>query len=308
MGSLIEKKANQIADPSSACSWNPDMYGLLPGEQGSQVYYDSIFTLYAEWGVDFIKCDDICRMDAASAREEIEMLYRAIQNFGRPMVLSLSPGPALIEEAGHYKSFANMWRITDDLWDNWPNILDMFRRCEFWQGHVSEGCYPDCDMLPLGVIGKGFGKERKTGLTEDEQKTMMTLWCIFRSPLMIGSELTLLDDRTLGLLTNRKVLRLLSQTQNNRQLERNDDFCIWTAEDTEDKSVYIAVFNLMDQPQEISLDLKTCLQEDFTECTVDELWTGETSGINGSVFEITVTAHGVKLFRLQPDLATKNTG
>ena len=295
-----DKKADQIADPSSICFWNPDMYGLVPGEKGSQEYYDSIFTLYAEWGVDFIKCDDICRMDAASAREEIEMLYRAIQNCGRPMVLSLSPGPALIEEAGHYKSFANMWRITDDLWDNWPDILDMFRRCGLWQEHVSEGCYPDCDMLPLGIIGKGFGNERSSRLSKEEQKTMMTLWCIFRSPLMTGSELTLLDDRTLGLLTNRKVLRLLSQTRNNRQLERNDEFSIWTADDTGDGSLYIALFNFLDKPQEITLDLKTHGLEKAAGGTAEELWTDETSGINADILKITAEAHGVKLFRIVP--------
>lgn len=64
-------------------------------------------------------------------------------------------------------------------------------------------------MLPFGMIGKGFGDERKSALTEDEQKTMMTLWCIFQSPLMLGAELTKLDEETLSLLCNKKVLALL---------------------------------------------------------------------------------------------------
>jgi len=293
-----EKTADQIADPSSICPWNPDMYGLFPDEQGSQEYYNSLFILYAGWGVDFIKCDDICRMDADSARKEIEMLYRAVQNCGRPMVISLSPGPALIEEAGHYKSFANMWRITDDLWDSWPHILNMFDRCRLWQDHVSKGCYPDCDMLPLGVIGKGFGDERSTRLSKDEQKTMMTLWCIFRSPLMIGSELTIMDEWTTGILRNREVLRLLSYTRNNRQFERNGNYAVWTAEDTDDRSLYIALFNLQDKQQDISVDLKNCGSEMTGNCIVRELWTGKTSNITGSVLSAAVTAHGVKLFKI----------
>ena len=91
-----------------------------------------------------------------------------------------------MEEAWFYETHANMWRITDDFWDNFKLLKDMFRRCEIWQEHVSEGCYPDCDMLPIGKLGKGFGHERNTNFTKDEQYTMMTLWCLFGSPLMIA--------------------------------------------------------------------------------------------------------------------------
>ncbi len=292
------RKADQIADPSSICVWNPDMYGVFPEEEGSREYYNSLFNLYAEWGVDFIKCDDICRMDASSAGKEIEMIYHAVLGCGRPMVISLSPGPALIEEALHYANHANMWRITDDLWDQWSHILTMFERCGLWQDHVSKGCFPDCDMLPLGTIGKGFGDERMTRLSRAEQKSMITLWCIFRSPLMIGAELTLLDEWTLALLTNREVLRLVSHTRNNRQLERNRSLSIWMAEDIDDGSMYIAIFNFQDQQQDISVDLKSYGLERIGNCIVNELWTEEISRIIGSELSITVTAHGVKLFKI----------
>ena len=129
------------------------MYGVRDTEAG-QAYYDSLMELYASWGVDFIKCDDICNTNIYpanpySARHEIEMLAKAIARCGRPIVLSLSPGPALIEHAWHYETYANMWRITDDFWDKWDLLKDMFHRCELWQNHVAKGCYPDCDMLPV---------------------------------------------------------------------------------------------------------------------------------------------------------------
>lgn len=129
-----DKTANEIADAYSICGWNPDMYGVTPGVEGAQEYYDSIVSLYADWGVDFIKCDDICRMDADSSKEEIKMLHRAIEKCGRDIVLSLSPGPALVEENEFYHENANMWRITDDLWDNWESLRDMFDRCHNWRG------------------------------------------------------------------------------------------------------------------------------------------------------------------------------
>ena len=276
--------ANMAADPSSICGWNPDMYGLRKGEAG-QAYYDSIFKLYAQWGVDYIKCDDICntnlyRERQYSARHEIEMLHKAIQNCGRPMVLSLSPGPALIEESWHYKKYANMWRITDDFWDNWETLLYMFDRCEKWQDHVSLGCWPDCDMLPLGYVGKHFGDERQSLFTKDEQKTVMTLWCIFGSPLMLGAEMTKLDEWTLSLLQNKQLLKLLNGRFTARQVLRDKNQAVWAAVSPEGER-YIALFNLSEDTRSVSVNPEECADM-FPEGRFSpalegakEVWTGE---------------------------------
>ena len=148
--------------------------------------------MYASWGVDFIKCDDICdsfiyRNDSFSGWHESEMLYKAIQKSNREIVLSLSPGPAHIDRAWQYCRYANMWRITDDFWDNWELLKNMFWRCEPWQDHVKEGCFPDCDMLPLGKVGKGFETGERLsvyqGRAEDHDDTMVYVpfsaddWC-----------------------------------------------------------------------------------------------------------------------------------
>ncbi|MFV0344028.1 MAG: glycoside hydrolase family 27 protein [Anaerocolumna sp.] len=291
--------ANEIADPSNICFWNPDMYGLEVDREGAQAYYNSLFELYAQWGVDFIKCDDICRMDMPSAKKEIEMLHLAIKNCGRPIVLSLSPGPALIDQAWHYEKYANMWRITDDFWDTWPLLLNMFERCELWQNHVSEGCYPDCDMLPLGYLGKGFGHERYTGFTKEEQVTMMTLWCIFRSPLMLGAELTKLDEWTLGLLTNEGVLRLLSHSVGARQIMRNKDQAIWASKDQEEEAIYLALFNLSDTKSTITVNAEELDFVSFLGKEIEDLWSGEQIGVLSETLQTEVLAHGSKLFKLR---------
>lgn len=292
-----EVRANEIADPSSICSWNPDMYGLVVDRDGAQEYYNSIFQLYAQWGVDFIKCDDICRYDVKSAKREIEMLYHAIQHCGRPIVLSLSPGPALVNQAWHYKKYANMWRITDDFWDSWPLLLNMFQRCEEWQDHVSEGCYPDCDMLPLGKIGKGFNNERYTRFTKQEQITMMTLWCIFRSPMMIGAELPELDKWTVSLITNKKVLRLLSHSKDARQIRRDEKQAIWLSKDSQYEDCYLALFNLSDEIQNISVTTDELEPYTFKGKQLEELWSSEKLQAVEDVFETEVLAHGAKLFK-----------
>lgn len=281
--------ANEIADPVSICSWNPDMYGVIPGAQGAQEYYDSLLSLYAQWGVDFIKCDDICRMDADSAQKEIEMLHRAIEKCEREIVLSLSPGPALIEKAEFYKDHAQMWRITDDFWDHWPALLHMFDRCQNWQEYVGDGSYPDCDMLPLGYIGKGFGQERMTNFTRDEQITMLTLWCIFRSPLMLGAELTMLDSWTMSLLTNKRVLHLMEHSCGARELVRDQEIILWSSQDENKENRYFAVFNISEETKEVSLT-------DYVDLTGTgtELWSGRETDLKE---KLEIPSHGAVLIK-----------
>lgn len=290
--------ANEIANPSSICLWNPDMYGVEADREGAQEYYNSIFELYAQWGVDFIKCDDICRYDMPSAEREIEMLHHAIQTCGRSMVLSLSPGAALINKAWHYEKYANMWRITDDFWDHWPLLLNMFERCEIWQNHVSEGCYPDCDMLPLGYIGKGFNDERYTRFTKEEQITMMTLWSLFRSPLMLGAELLKLDEWTKSIITNKKVLRLLSHSNGAKQVMRNKEQVVWLSRDTEEDAYYLAVFNISDELRRIAINAEDTDINSFTYKKMEELWSGEMVNGFDDVFETEVSVHGAKLYKI----------
>ncbi len=296
--------ADEIADPSSICGWNPDMYGVRNRPEG-QMYYDSLIELYAQWGVDFIKCDDICntnlyRENQYSASHEVEMLFSAIQKCGREIVLSLSPGPALIEQAWHYETYANMWRITDDFWDKWELLKEMFHRCQLWQRHVSKGCYPDCDMLPIGTLGKGFGCERSTNFTKEEQRTMMTLWCLFGSPLMLGGELTKLDEWTLSLLTNRQVLRMLTPDCRPTQLSLDEKKAIWKAEQIVEegqikKSMkYAALFNLDDRTAKVSGSYRDFGMQEGEKLT--ELWTGEEIMVQGDVLEVLLPAHGCTVY------------
>lgn len=290
--------ANEIALPNSICYWNPDMYGVDPNKKEGQMYYDSLFELYAEWGVDFIKCDDICRMDAESSKAEIQMLANAIEKCGRDIVLSLSPGPAMIEEADFYHKTSNMWRITDDFWDSWPLLLNMFDRCRIWEGQAKDGGYPDCDMLPVGSIGKGFADPRKTRFTEDEQKTMMTLWCMVRSPLMLGAYMPDLkdDDFTMSLLTNEKLLSMLNETTGAKEAFRNDDLIIWRNESIDKTEENIAIFNITEKDIEITpaeLLKKANIQTSTNVDRAIDLWTKDTISFSE---KMTLSTHAVSVF------------
>lgn len=307
-----DETADMVADPASVCLWNPDMYGLreMPA---AQAYYDSLLQLYADWGVDFIKCDDICATGFGQQRWydrrfEVEMLHNAIEKCGRPIVLSLSPGPALVEESWHYTKYANMWRITDDFWDSWGALLHMFERCEKWQDHVRPGCWPDCDMLPLGKVGKEFGQERDTNFTPDEQKTMLSLWCIFHSPLMLGAEMTKLDAPTLALLQNERLLAIHGGDFVSRQLLRTETECVWVSLQPRTGSYCIALFNLSDAHRKMQVSPEQCAEvfpcANFASGSLRDIWSGETFETAAG----TVPPHGVLLLQRENCSLEKENG
>lgn len=300
--------ADKIADPYSICNWNPDMYGVRDHADG-QSYYDSIVSLYASWGVDFIKCDDICNTQAYPQRPdagfpEIRMLYRAIQKVERPIVLSLSPGPAILEKATDYMKYANMWRLTGDFWDDWRQLRKMFDYCEKWQYCVKGGCYPDCDMLPLGWLGKGFEEERQTRFSPEEQKTMMTLWCIAHSPLMLGAELTRMDERTLLLLTNADVLKLQDMEYQACQIRKDDREAVWISRHNSTNILYIALFRFDTKAGEIKVteeELGPYMQERRLSQyeKVFEVWDNRPGRIENGCLTDVVAGHGVSLWRCE---------
>jgi len=235
-------RASGIADRVHVCPWNSDMYGIDMARPGAQDYYDSVFRLIASWGVDFVKVDDLSRPYVRN-EPEIEAIRRAIDRSGRPMVLSLSPGETDIGAAAHAVDHANMWRISDDFWDHWSLLDAQFERLNRWSRWRRPGAWPDADMIPIGTIEMG----RKTWFTHDEEVTLMTLWCIARSPLVIGADLVKLDATTLALLTNDEVIAVNQASANNRQLFRSAAGGVgWVADAPGGRDKYVALFNTRD--------------------------------------------------------------
>ncbi len=287
------KTARQIAKTSSICAWNTDMYGVDPEKEGAKEYYESIFKLYAEWDVDYIKCDDIAR-ELPHEESELILLSQCLKGCGRDMILSLSPGPSLLEKAELYKQYSNMWRITDDFWDNWESLYAMFERCEKWSVHSGPGHWPDADMLPVGAILQDYDKANRTHFTKDEQITLMTLWCIFRAPLMIGSEMTSMDDFTLSLLTNSDILSMLRGRHAHQVFRRDIDGCecvLWTS--VCDEGQFAAVFNLGEG--ELSADIPLSELEIFESRHTRELWGGGCER-DVSVLKCAIAPHGAAAF------------
>ena len=235
-------RAADVADKNSICPWNSDMYGVDMSKPGAQAYYDSLYEMFASWGVDFVKVDDLSR---PYHWPEIQAIRRAIDKTGRPIVFSTSPGETPLTAGEHVEEHANMWRISDDFWDDWPALFAQFKRLNDWTPNRGAGHFPDADMLPLGAIRqvRGAGGGGWTRFTPDEQRTMMSLWAIARSPLMMGGDMTKNDNWTLSLLTNSEVLGVNQNSSRNRQLFNREGEIAWIADVPNSRDKYLAVFN-----------------------------------------------------------------
>jgi alpha-galactosidase len=290
--------AADIADKTSVCAWNTDMYGVDLSRPGAQAYYDSIVALYAQWGVDFIKADDMAR---PYHKNEIEALHRAIVVSGRPIVLSLSPGPAPLDQLENLRVNAQIWRIEDDLWDNWNSLKNMYFRAESWLPFVRPGNWADADMLPLGHIGirAERGNDRLSQLSHDEQQTLITLWSMLRSPLMFGGDIPSLDPFTRSLLINAGVIAVDQDSSNNKVVYQRNEVRVWTASAKTAGSYYVAVFNLSDHDSRIDLDWDQVGFDTVPKSSVD-LWSGG-SRFKPPVLKVELRPHASALYRIESD-------
>ncbi|WRH26349.1 alpha-galactosidase [Arthrobacter sp. JZ12] len=291
--------AGQVADRTDTCEWNSDNYGLDMRRPGAQEYYDSQLELFAEWGVDFVKLDDVLMPPVKTA--EIAGYHRSIAKTGRDIVLSLSPGRRLSSAyAEFFAAHSEMWRISDDLWDDWSALREMFQRTARWAPRQRPGAWADADMLPLGRIGirAHVGTARHSRLSLEEQRTMMSLWVLARSPLMIGGHLPESLPETVDLFRNREVIEILERTEGNREIIRDDNFVVWEASHCEGTAEYRGIFWLGDED---SPAVRTYLADlglaDYT--SGRDLWSGETVDVVDGAVALDLPAHGVRLLAFE---------
>jgi len=289
--------AAEIADKDNACRWNPDMWGVDTTKPGAQAYYDSLAELYASWGVDFIKADDMGSHLYQPA--EMKALSQAIRQTERPMVLSISPGPAPISEAEFFQKYAQMWRISDDFWDDWKLLRQQFDLTRDWARFVGKNdTWPDADMLPLGKlrVTSKEGGGSPTKFTPDEQQTVMTLWSIFRSPLIFGGDLPSNDAATTALITNEEVLEVDQHSSGGHQALERGNIRAWVAEGERQGERYVAVFNLGEAAETLHFAWS---EVGITDSVVEvrDLWTHKPVGSVESV-QASLRPHASAMFRV----------
>jgi len=306
--------AGDAADTSDTCPWDDGNFGVRDNAAG-QAYYDSVMALYAAWGVDFVKVD--CIADHPYQPTEIRQVSDAIKKTGRPMILSLSPGPMQPAHAAEVARYAEMWRIGDDTWDGWtfphndpnsewPNGLrNLFDKLALWHSYARPGAWPDADMLPFASLTPhpGWGDPRHSRLTQAEERTMFTLWAVARSPLILGANLTRLDAFTRSLITSRAVIAIdqtawesFPVTDLPKGLENAR---VWVAlTGPRAKPVYtLAVFDIGDTPLAVRATWKELGVPGRTHALRD-LWTGERR-VASRLLTVALPPHGSAIWRVE---------
>jgi hypothetical protein len=303
-------KAMDIASDENLCRWYHGMKTVDMDKPGAQEYYNSLIKMFADWGVDFIKADNM--LNNPYHAKEIEAISKAIKASGRPIVLSLSAGPLPVEEIDHLRRNANMWRISNDMWDHWSFMMETFELCREWQNYILPGHWPDCDMLPIGklringsnvVFTSRIKDDPSSTINEfsrfsaDEKYSLMGLWSVFRSPLMIGGSLLELDEPTTELLTNTEVLAINQNSSNNKEMRSTADEIVWVADDPISGAKYVALFNINDTEKRI-MNITWEELGISGKQNVRDLWKKNDIGKFKKSFGVSVNPHGCELVKI----------
>ncbi|WP_235020218.1 glycoside hydrolase family 27 protein [Ruania rhizosphaerae] len=296
--------------PAARCPWNGDNLGLDFSHHAAQIWLDTQIDRVVGWGVDFLKVDDMLFPYHHDAIEALHTaVSRAEEHHGRDVTLSLSPGTDLsVAHVTHLRENADMWRISDDLWDRWEDVADQFTRLARWAPHQRAHGWADADMLPLGRIGirAERGEPRDSLLSTAERRTMLSLWNLGRSPLFMGGDLPTTDAATLADLTHADALTIGRHSADNGELLRERDLIVWGARGTGPAAGtrWAGVFNSADGARTIHIPLTSTglTSPDLpTPTTITELWTGRRIEIDPAdpyaVLDLQVDAHGVALLR-----------
>jgi alpha-galactosidase len=291
-------RARDIADTSSICPWLNHMVGVDMNKAGAQEYYNSLFTLYASWGVDYVIVDDVTLPVNAA---EISAIHKAVQQCGRPMILSLATGTLPDSQHAYPEQNSDTWTVNPGNRDNWLSLQQAFPALQPWEQSIAKGKFPDAGLLNLGQLAlRGpVGEPRRSNLNRNELLTMMSLWSIARSPLMIGGDLRSLTSADMALLQNKAVLAVNRNSVSNRQYFCEKGFAAWTAADPETGDIYMAVFNLTDQNELVEVSLAGAGLPD--QCHVTDLWSGDYLGVFHKAFRPEVPAHGARMLRIREE-------
>ncbi len=312
--------AADIVDRVNYCQWNTDMWGIDMSKPGAQEYYNSVFAMLASWDLDFVKVDDL-----TGHLPEIEAIRKAIDETGRPIVLSISPGPSRTSDGAFLATHANMWRISGDFWDSWGALYSQFANTDSWTPFRGAGHWPDADMLPLGNVRAWQRKDNWTHFTHDEQYTLMTLWSIARSPLIMGGNMPMNDEFTLSLMTNDEVIAVDQHSAKNKQVWNRNNHVVWEADAPDSPDKYVAIFNASPAPVAgrhrggpatgpaptavaitPAATQPACISVLLTDlgligpCKVRDLWVQKDLGTVTTEISAMINSHGAVLYRVQP--------
>jgi alpha-galactosidase len=287
--------ASSVTQPETGGYRYPTFQAIDLTKPGGQEYYNSIFELFAAWGVDYIKADYL------PFDSELIGMSRASRTCGRGMIISAVPDQIPLHVL---RENAHMFRVGLDLWDKWEWLKRSFFMAAIVVKEAEPGFWPDLDMLPVGMLTVKSPREGEkphiSNLTKDEVYTLFSLWYITRMPLMIGGYLPQTDPFTMSVIRNKEALEVNRNSTNNRQIYQFEtDFFVWTADIPDSQDKYVAFFNISDKnyPIHIGVGWGQIGLQDST-YNVRDLWAKKDLGGFSERFSAPIPAHGAGLYKV----------
>jgi alpha-galactosidase len=279
---------------------SPGLY-TCQGHTGSFQYEEKDAQRYADWGFDYLKYDWCYTTHTTKNISLYEQripwltMANALLKTKRDLIFSLSETLDVWPWASEVG--ANSWRMTGDITDTWSSIDAIGFAQNGFERVAGPGHWNDCDMFVVGLLGGG--KLHPTRLTPNEQYTHISLWCLLASPLLIGCDMTQLDDFTLSLLTNDEVIEVNQDALGKQahRVSKDENVEVW-AKAMEDGSQAVGLFNRGEFKNPVAVhwsDLGLAGNQ-----AVRDLWRQKDLGRFADSFSVAVPRHGVTLIRIKP--------
>jgi len=276
------------------------------GYLGSYQHEDQDAATYARWGIDYLKYDWCSYGEIAPKAPTLEdekkpyiLMRQSLDKTGRDILYSLCQyGMGDVWKWGG-EIGANSWRTTGDITDTWGSMAGIGFSQDKAAPYTAPGNFNDPDMLVVGRVGWGPSLHNAR-LTPDEQYTHISLWCLLSSPLLIGCDMSRLDDFTLGLLTNDEVLAI-DQDALARPAKKawdKDNIEVWIKE-LKDGGKAIGIFNRNDQPAKPTIPYAGLGLP--AQIKVRDLWRQQDLTPSGNAFTPRIPGHGVVLLKVRPN-------
>jgi alpha-galactosidase len=272
------------------------------GYEGSFTYEAEDAKAFADWNIDYLKYDwcsysaVVPNPDLNGLKKPYEVMREALNKVNRDIVFSLCQyGMGDVWKWGGEVG-GNLWRTTGDIEDTWSSVSGIGFKQDACSPYAKPGNWNDPDMLVVGKVGWGPSLH-PSKLTANEQYTHISLWCLLSAPLLIGCDLTQLDDFTRNLLTNDEVIDLDQDPLAKQAVPvvKEKDYQIWVKE-LEDGSKAVGLFNLSAKPAKITFNFKDASLGNKQ--SLRDLWRQKDLGVFDQKYETVVPSHGVVLIKL----------
>jgi alpha-galactosidase len=269
---------------------------------------------WAKWGFDYLKYDwcgyppivigDNPTPVRANGNSPLDVLQKPyilmrgiLDMLDRDVVFSLCQyGWGKVWEWGDQVG-GNLWRVTGDIQDNWPSMSGIGFQQTGHEAFAGPGHWNDTDMLVVGKVGWGRGDPQPTRLTPNEQLTHISLWALQAAPLLIGADMSQLDEFTINLLGNPEVLSvnqdMLGKAAGRLVGDGRSD--VW-ARPLSDGTMAVGLFNRSPEPAPITVTFKDL--ELTGRQPVRDLWLHKNLADAQDAFTATVPRHGVVFVKI----------